>query len=333
MNKELKLKIDKLQANYTNVVGHSFKYFYCPILYKDENVPLCRSHIINKDIYGAARAWTVQRKDVDNFYGSNFEADFTNFQYANKSPVEMLTNKELHKKLKPEMLLNRNQVDYFIGKEKIPEQFTPITFGHDGRSVIIGLKIPRNVVATSIGGKLEINVKKDIRIAAMVSLIKAAYLTAFEMLCYKYALSASGAYIGYQILGKFFRQNYNNKKTYICQNASSFFLEYVNMVRPIQSVGFSILGTITDKIILVCWGSSGNAWAIIVFIRTGKTLHSVMLPVFDNMNMISIYIDFMKNKNESIEVSFCRYEKEQDLWAINKKRTRITWPKTGISFP
>lgn len=296
-------------------------------------MPLCESHIINEDIPGAARAWTVQRQDVDNFYGSNFEADFTNIQYANKSSAEILANKELFKKFKPKMLANGNQVEYFIVKERIPEHFTRIIFEHNGRSVIIGLKMNQNAVAASIGRNWEINTIRDIRIAALASLIKSAYLTAFEVLGYKYVLSAAGEYIGNQILGKFFRQNHKKKKKDVCQNGAAFFSEYVNMIRPVQIKGFEMLGTITDRIIQVCWGSSGNAWAIIIFIRTGTLLHAVMLPVFDRVDMIPTYIDFMKNQNESITVSFCRYEKEQGRWANCRDQTPINWPKKGILFP
>ena len=52
------------------------------ILYKDEDVALCKAHVINQASQNVSRVWTVQRQDIDNFHGSNFEADFVLLQDA-----------------------------------------------------------------------------------------------------------------------------------------------------------------------------------------------------------------------------------------------------------
>lgn len=102
MSENIKIKLDKIREDYLNNYGQPFKYFYCPILYNDEETQLCIAHIINTAFPNSARAWTVQREDVDNFFGSKFESDFTNLKYSKKySPDEVLYDPSLSKVLKP----------------------------------------------------------------------------------------------------------------------------------------------------------------------------------------------------------------------------------------
>lgn len=334
MNNEIKKKLEQLQSDYTVVTGQPFRHFYCPILFRDDEKPLCKGHIINKAFKNSSRAWTIQREDVDNFYGSNFEADFETIQYAKShSKEEIFMDKKLRKKIEPKISINDRQVDYFVTNGQIPEHFTPIEFKKGYQSIQVGLKISPGDFVSSVVGKWSIDIYKDIRIAALVSLIKAAYLTLFELLGYKYTLSAAGEYVGSQILGEFFRNNCNQKKAEVLQNAMPFFREFATMVRPALSVGIDFKGTITDRMLFVCRGSSGVPWAIIVLVKTGQLLHFIMLPTFEHHDNVPTFIDFLKNQNESISVTLCRYEQEDVSWSENKEATRLVWPKTGVLYP
>ena len=334
MSDEIRKKLEQLRADYTETTGQPFIHFYCPILFRDEDVPLCKAHIINKAFNDSSRAWTIQREDVDNFYGSNFESDFEALQYPkSQSMAEIFMDKELHKKFDPKILIDDKQIDYFVTKDRIPVHFTPIEFKKDEQSIHVGLKISPDDFIASADGKWDIEISKDLRIAALVSLIKAAYLTLFDMLGYRYVLSAAGEYVGRQILGEFFRKNYGKRKSNVLQNAIPFFREFATMVRPILSCGINFQGTVTDRMVLVCWSSSGAPWAIIVFIKTGQLLHSVMLPIFDQVDMVPTFIDFLKNQNESISVAGYRYEQGEAHWKLNNEPTRFIWLKTGVFYP
>jgi len=109
MNEELKKKIENLNTDYLSVVGHPFHHFFCPILFKDEDVALCKAHVINQAFQNVSRVWTVQRQDIDNFYGSNFEADFVLLQDAHLLNDDaffpnVFTRKDLYKKFSPKRL-------------------------------------------------------------------------------------------------------------------------------------------------------------------------------------------------------------------------------------
>jgi hypothetical protein len=77
VNTELKVELERLRGDFAAVSGEAFNHFYCPILFRDESAPLCKGHVVNKAFRDAPKRWTVQRRDVDNFFGERFEADFT----------------------------------------------------------------------------------------------------------------------------------------------------------------------------------------------------------------------------------------------------------------
>lgn len=102
----------------------------------DEEAPLCRAHIINQAFSDSARACTVQRADVDSFYGSRFEADFIDIEaFRDASPLDILTDKKRSKRFSSKILVEGEQVEHFFGGTKVPEQFTRIKFeGKKSRS-------------------------------------------------------------------------------------------------------------------------------------------------------------------------------------------------------
>jgi len=76
MNAELEARLEKLRADYEEVMGRPFDYFFCPILHKDEKCELCMGHIVPQ-ICNSSKGWVPQRGDIDHFYGSVAEADFS----------------------------------------------------------------------------------------------------------------------------------------------------------------------------------------------------------------------------------------------------------------
>lgn len=332
MDSSIQHELKILRADFNQVRGCSFDYFYCPILFKDENVPLCKAHIVNQAFPNSAPDWTVQRRVVDNFYGAFFEADFLAFHYhEDRSIGKTFTDKILSKRFNPKIMLNDRSVDYFFPNSNLPDQFTRLNIEHEGQVVQLGLKMSPKDVSAATDQKWEVVINKDIRITALVSLIKAAHLTLFEMLSYRYALSAGSHFIGRQVLGEFFYQNYGKPKPDILENAYPFFREFTNLVRPLQTNSLGLQGTITDKLIFLCGANSSSPWAIVVFVKTSNLLHAVLIPVLEHLDAALKYMNFLKNDNENIEVSRCRLEQGQ--WNIDKQVYNLTWPKKGILYP
>ena len=111
------------------------------------------------------------------------------------------------------------------------------------------------------------------------------------------------------------------------------FHEFVNMSRPLlhEEVGYQ--GTITDRRVLVCYTTSGRLWAQIVFVRTANQMHAVMLPVFDWIDSVPIFLDFLKNDNERIEVATGEFDRTNQRWTIYGDRREQFWPKHGLLYP
>jgi len=72
MDQEVEQKLETLRSDYTEVAGKPFLHFLCPMLFRDEDVALCRAHIVNAAFPDSSRSSTVQRADVDNCYGHAF---------------------------------------------------------------------------------------------------------------------------------------------------------------------------------------------------------------------------------------------------------------------
>ena len=137
--------------------------------------------------------------------------------------------------------------------------------------------------------------------------------------------------MGRQILGEFFLQNHDKPKPDVLENAHPFFREFAHMVRPVQSSGLDLQGTITDRLLLICKGSSSSPWAFVVFIKTSQSLHAVMIPILDQSDIVAKFVRFLQGGSDSIEVNLGRFE--QDHWEINKESTKLSWPKSGILYP
>jgi hypothetical protein len=329
MKEKIRHRINALQADFQTIAGSKFRHFYCPILYRDEDVTLCRAHIINNALPDSARNWTIQRKDVDNFYGNVFESDFMAIKYKNgRTVADAFVDRDLSHVLKPRILADGEPIEYYRSSANGPDYHSKLMFEHQGKSAELWLRMSPSELLAKHDVRWEIEVERDIRIPAFVSLIKAAHLTLFYLLGYRYALSAGGQFIGFELLGRFFLSYHGFPKQECQKKALAHFVEWQHLVRPIESVAFPVEGTLSDKQLLICRNLAGRYWAFIVLVRIMRTLHAVMLPTFITPEDIAFYLDFIKNNVETIEVCWGQFK--GDHWEISKATRKLRWPKTGV---
>lgn len=279
-------KLDELRREFVELAGHPFEHFFCPVLFRDDDVPLSRAHIVNLAFPNSTRLWTIQRTDVDNFFGSIVESDFVDLQHRDTGiAAKSLVDPHLRRRFKPRILLEGTPIEYFNPTTgPIPEQFTGIQLELEGQKMRLGLKISPAQMESHTSANWQIEVAKDARIQSVVAVIKAAYLTLFEMCGYSYALSPAGAIVGH-LLGSFFLRNIERKKIEILRDAVLHFRPVVGMVRPIESEMPSFRGTVEDGYAHICWlegEQPERPWAIIVYVRTGPQLHAALMPFFDD---------------------------------------------------
>lgn len=328
MDPATRRKLDELRSDYEAVVGSPFSHFYCPIVCRDEDVDLCRAHIVNRAFPESSRNWTVQRTDVDNFYGRIFEGDFVDIQYhLEQSPDQIIVDPDLAKKLRPEILLDSKVVRHFVARGPVPDRFTEAVVGGPCGEIRLGLKIHPDDAWAAMSKGCQILIERDIRLPALVSLLKAAHLTLFEMLGYSYALSAGGVFLGRTVLGDFFLQNRDRSRADILKNAASHFREFANMARPVLSPATTVQGTVTDRFLFVC-REGQTPWAFIVFIRTSDLLHAVLVPVLEVPSAAAHFVKFLRGEGGPIQANRCRFEGGK--WLAAKDSETLMWPKTEL---
>jgi hypothetical protein len=334
MNPDLHRRLEELRADYADCCGEPFKHFFCPILAVDEESDLQKGHIVNEAFARSSRAWVVQRRDVDSFFGTHFEADFETIQYRDrKSTLEILSSPKIGRSFKLRILRNGKSILYTTRQGDLPKVFTPLLLEDQGKTVSIGIKLSTDEILATAGEKWQFDMFKDFRVSAFVTLIKSAHLTLFHMLGYRYAVSAAGTFVGHDILGQFYLNNLNSTRDVVQANARSYFRNFQHMMRPIVSSEVNFKGTVTDQVLFICVGTSGRRWGKIVFVKTAHLFHAVLIPVFDDVESVPTFLDFLSNDNEYINVETAQFDPKRKCWLANPNRTRICWPKTGILYP
>jgi hypothetical protein len=330
MDDAVQQRLEELRSDYLEVAGKPFSHFFCPTLFRDEDVALCRAHIVNTAFPGSSRNWTVQRADVDSFYGSAFESDFVDIQYRGQPLVDhALGDPILSKKLRPRIQIAGAAVQHFVATGPVPARFTEVSVNGPSGPVRLGLKIhPDEALHAS---QWQISIEKDIRLPALASMLKAAHLTMFEMLGYRYALSAGGYFLGRDILGKFFLDNRGRNKAHILAKGLSHFREFANMMRPVLNPPPDLRGTAADRFVFVCRCEADAPWGFIVFVRAAHLVHSVLVPVLESESAAARFAAFLTGEGCRIRANRCRFDGKS--WYGAKDYEFLDWPAANIEEP
>jgi hypothetical protein len=309
-----------------------FSSFFCPILYRDEATDLCLGHVINEAFTSSDRTRVLQRADVDNFFGAKFESDFVLLDHYGKvTAADALINRGLPSKLRPRILLQKQEVEFYRPKGPVPPQHTVMQVNQPGhRPVNLAIKLSPTDIHSSIDGKWELTLEGDIRLAVLVSVLKAAHLTLFARMGYRYALSAGGHFLGHTILGSFVADNLGRSKADVLTAAMNHFKPFSNLVRPMLKWPPEIKGTLSDGIVHVC-PARGGFWAIMVFVRAGPTMHAVLVPVLEQVEPAVRFTEFLVQPAPRFDATFATLE--EDRWAISPRIHTMDWPEGRFDTP
>jgi len=339
MNQRVSNRLKRHREDYARVTGEPFEHFFCPIMFEDEPVEPVRGHVINDSFKGSSKTCVIQRGDVDRFFGRFFEHDFLLLQYMYcATHMDYFTHPQLSKHARPRVLYDGIAREYFVPRGKArnappPPGFQCIFKKGDQRVVKIHVRATSEE-ANVDPERWETEARKDLRLVTYVSLIKAAHLSLFSVLGYRYALSPAGRYIGQDILGRFYRDNSHlTDKRNVQTRAFAFFKQYQHMVRPIATDAIAMQGTLSDGKITLCPSITDLPWGMMVFIGTGMLRHAVLIPCFKGINSLATYLEFMRNDHEQIHTMIGQYFTDPERWVFNPERTPIHWPKDSSSYP
>ena len=325
--------LEQLRDDYESVSGRPWRFYYCLILHRDEETELCAGHIINQALEDADRSWTVQRKDVDNLFGTLFESNFLALeQKGNLQADEILADKWLSRQFKPRIEVDGQSVDYYMerdAEETVPEQFSKLTVETERVSVPLVLKIAHEEMGHTFGGKLEIIVEKDVRLSALVSSLKSAHLTLFHLLGYSYALSAGGYFLGRQILGEFFLITKEMNRQRALRTAMAHFKEFSGMCRPVIDRSWDSKGTLTDHKLIFCM-SERKPWALIAIVRTGEQKHAVLVPLLRDAESAERFSRFLSSPFPSFEGLVVQWDEDNEEWVGLSDTKKVVWPHADL---
>jgi hypothetical protein len=202
------------------------------------------AHLIPLAFSNSSRAWTVQRQEVDNFFGRYFEGDFEKIQYSELgiTPADCIANPELMSKYRPSVEIDEVAVDYYIRTgEAVPSAFTKVSIEAGARITPLVLKMQADDRPITENSICTLTVAQDLRLPTLVSLLKCAHLTLFHMLGYSYPLSLGGRFLGGDVLGKFFLENHDRQKPEILLQAALHFDQFKNLVPDFAEVRFRLI--------------------------------------------------------------------------------------------
>ena len=327
MDRELQRRVQRLKEDYESVSGRAWEHFFCPILYKDEKADLSHGHIINRALPNSDRSWVPQRTDIDSWFGTHFEADFLLLSQIKRHSIEeLLTDSKLARKFRPKIYLDSEVIEHYIVRSRVPNDFSEAAID-DRDDVRLALKRSPQEIVDSLDGRWQIGVEHDLKLPAMVSVLKAAHLSLFYLLGYIYTLSRAGRYLGYTTLGRLFLQARGLGKDAVQEMAQRHLASVTNMVQAVQPGSSSAWGTVTDGLINFCVDKERH-WAYQVFIRMADQLFVVMVPTLHDTECESLFRSFLRSPESEIEFHTRRWR--QKYWEADGRLHTMRWPGWGF---
>ena len=303
-------EVERLRADYETVIGSPFAHFYCPILLEDSRAELCMGHLVNKVIPNSNRKQIVQRKDVDGFYGSLVEKSFSTLIRGKKAGVwHAFFDKALSSDLRPTFEVNGRAVDHYVVK-KNRSSIDPVVKMENasGEFINVAFKVSNELQLDQ--SRVQLVVDRDYLPEATAALLKAAHLTMFSLLGYRYVFHPAG-YTLAKILQRFYLDARKLSRKKQRDAAAKYFPPHSGMILPLVKYNSDLIkGTVDDRRVLACCGSSGHPYAMGALIRTGDDMHIVFLPP-DRPESADTYDQFVRNEKGSLLVKVFEYQPSQ----------------------
>jgi hypothetical protein len=197
-------EIQSLASAYASCTGQPCSTFFCPILLKEENVELCDGHILPQGFRAAGRATVVQRKDVDNFYGTALEPDLIQFLNSDEYTQAEFLSRARNVTVSPPG--KATPAATFVPSPKSSPKQPRIALLNEAGQVIASycVRAPAEAFAPGSG---QVRVEGELRFSRSAihgALIRSAHLALFRVFAYRWPLTAAGRHIA-GILADFFR--------------------------------------------------------------------------------------------------------------------------------
>ena len=279
----LGLNLEQYRSDFESVTGKPFKHFFCPILRVDEDVRLTKGHIVPASLGGQQRV--MQRADVDNGFGSFFEAES-----ADAMTKGLQQDNLVERVLSDSAGLQRfSQWLELEGKERR----VPVKSRQVGNEKIFF--VPKSdLQADGKTFKARFAVELDARSSMLITCLKASYLYWFKQLGYSYVFSNEGIFVA-SVLARAYRkfiqprQRPNRKKPGLMSEkvktkVNEFCLQFANFLRPVPQETVNSWppelqkGTV-DSGWFLALVDEGELYGRITVLKFGKEYSAIMTPM------------------------------------------------------
>lgn len=164
------------------------------------------------------------------------------------------------------------------------------------------------------------------RAAIVASLLKAAHLTLFFLLGYRYALSPGGWFVGHQVLGSFFRRNSGRSRRVAAGNAAAHFTPYTNLVRRIRRATVARDAVFSPH--ELCWCVlDSDPYAVVPLIPVRDSHYAVIVPILGSRRNEARFKELLSAPPRAIEAQPMRLRRDE--WVVASPDSIQLAPLTG----
>ena len=335
--KPLGTNLEQLNSDFESATGMQFKHFYCPILHEDEDVPLSSGHVVPKSLGG--RTKVKQRSDVDNNFGSFFEAEVADAIRLglDGNPLDIVDRcdptemKELARRFELNLLIE--------GADKpVKAKALKLRGEH-------GLYVRDQDLRESLGGDYggdvhtgSIEIRLDSRSSILVTSLRASHLAWFRLCGYRYVFSNEGLVVAsvlrniYEQIFVLRRKSGGKKGPLLSQEVkgkvNEYCLQFANFCRPAPE---SLMADMPDEIrngtpdtgwFIALWDGD-QIYGRISVVKLGNQYVAILTPVITDPRGWAL-IDLAANLE--LIFSFACFDAESDCFRTGPPSGRAIWP-------
>ena len=339
--KPLGTSIERFSADFESVTGKRFRHFYCPILHVDEETPLTKGHVVPESLGGSARV--LQRRDVDQGFGSFFEAEAADaIRYGlDAKPLDVVLHgdaselKQLGRRFGFQLLLE--------GADK-PLHAWVRNVGDDA-VFHVSLEDLKRALGEYDGQELHsgaVGVELDARSSILVTSLRTSHLAWFRLCGYGYVFSDEGRFVASVLRGvyeEFIKprrgQNQTKKGSLISdrvkREVDRYCLQFANSIRPVPQAALETYskamrrGTPDSGRFLALWDGN-DIYGKISTIRLGNQHIGVMTPLrYDARGRALVGV------RANLELVFSEgwFDADEGEFRIDPPGGRAIWPSAN----
>jgi hypothetical protein len=268
--------IDRLQTSFAAYSTGKFGDFFCPILEESgTGTGLMYGHVLNKALKKAARRQVVQRKDVDEHFGSTIEPEFIHLMNVHMvTPAELVRQHRKH--LRAVSRTYNEEHPVFYPSRKSQDTPFPQFELTDAQRQDVGTPHVKLAAGAAEGEQYDLRTHFVVRDAAFYgSLLKSGYLALFDVLGYRVVFDPR-LKAARESLAGFVRDRAT------AEQAGAYFDRFkgaMNAFTGVEEDEETVGDTITSKVFVAHRTAAAGTFAMSVLLRINDRTFGVTLPV------------------------------------------------------